>query len=104
MPASPVVHTGAQRIELGQCKVPDRDLTGTAVTIHERKRSKWTRTTRTIPLPANLNEVLTEWLRVNSESSFVFPELQFDVEDELPQPDENFMTPWPAPQNLLHVV
>ena len=32
------------------------------------------------------------------------PELQFDVEDELPQLDENFMTPWPAPQNLVHVV
>lgn len=57
-----------------------------------------------IPLPANLNEVLTEWLRVKSESSFVFPELQFDGEDELPQPDENFMKPWPAPQNLVHVI
>ncbi len=104
MLASPAAHTGAQQSKLGQCKVPDRDLTITAVTIHERKRSKSTRATRMIPLRENLNQVLTEWLRVKSEISVVFPESQFDVEDELPQPDENFMTPWPAPQNLVHVV
>jgi integrase len=93
-------HTGARRSELSRCKVTDLDLTGSTVTIHERKRSKSTRTTRMIPLSAKLNEVLTEWLKVKPESPFVFPELQFDEDAELSPPDENFMTPDKASHHL----
>ena len=93
-------HTGARRSELSRCKVTDLDLTGSTVTIHERKRSKSTRTTRMIPLSAKLNEVLTGWLKIKEKSPFVFPVVQFDKDSGVPQPDENFMTPDKASHHL----
>ncbi len=93
-------HTGARRSELSRCKVSDLDLTGSSITIHERKRSKGARTTRMIPLSAKLSGVLNDWLKIKPESPFVFPELQFGVEAELPQADENFMTPDKASHHL----
>lgn len=53
-----------------------------------------------IPLSVKLSRVLNDWLKIKLESPFVFPELQFDVEAELPQPDENFMTPDKASHHL----
>lgn len=52
-------HTGARRSELSGCKVADLDLTGAAITIHERKRSKGARTTRMLPLSEKLKHSTT---------------------------------------------
>lgn len=55
-------HTGARRSELMRMEVQDIDLETEMLTIREKKRVKGTRSSRRVPLSAQLKQVLTDWL------------------------------------------
>jgi integrase len=58
-------HTGARRSEVLRVRVHDVDFAGETVLIHEKKRSRRTRTTRRVPLSPFLAWVLKDWLTVH---------------------------------------
>lgn len=55
-------HTGARRSEIVRSQVNDFDFGAGAVTIHEKKRTRGKRTTRTVPLSPKMNEVFKVWI------------------------------------------
>jgi integrase len=55
-------HTGARRAEMIRSNLSDLDFENNLVTIHERKRSHESRTTRRVPMSPLLREVLKELL------------------------------------------
>ena len=55
-------HTGARRSELIRMRVADVDFASGTLLVREKKRSKGRRTTRRVPLSAELAAVLKEWL------------------------------------------
>jgi len=74
------------------------------VTIHERKRSKSTRTTRVVPLSAKLSGVLLHWLKLKPESEFLFPEVHDCLRDRKEQDQEGVMQPDEASHHLTNVL
>ena len=55
-------HTGARRSEIIRAKTSDVELKNGWITLHERKKSHDTKTTRRVPISAKLHAVLTDWL------------------------------------------
>ncbi len=55
-------HTGARRSEILRSEVSDFDLSANTVRLRELKRSRGTRTMRTVPLSARLKKVIEIWL------------------------------------------
>lgn len=55
-------HTGARRSEIARSQPQDFHLAVGTVVIRERKRSKTRRTTRSVPLSAELKDVMADWL------------------------------------------
>jgi integrase len=67
-----VAHTGAQRSEMMRAKPEDVDLTGSGITIREKKRVKGRRTTRRVPLSGRLSAALVTWTKERGETPFLF--------------------------------
>ena len=65
-------YTGARRSEIMRARIADLDLTGKTAIIHERKRAKGRRTSRRVPLPDFLVEVLKAWLVAHPGGQFLF--------------------------------
>ncbi len=93
-------HTGARRSELCRCKLSDIDLRNSTITLHERKRSKSTRTTRVVPLSAKLNDVLRSWMKAKPDGEFLFPEVHDCFRERKEQQDEGAMQPDEATHHL----
>ena len=54
-------HTGARRSEMARARLTD--LEDGFVTLHERKRSRETKTTRRVPMSGLLKQVIGDWIR-----------------------------------------
>lgn len=67
-------YTGARRSELCRSLVSDIDFVGSTFTIHERKRSRSHRTTRTVPMCKAVVRAMKCWLAEKPECRFLFPE------------------------------
>jgi integrase len=65
-------HTGARRSELARMQVSDIDFAEGTVTIHEMKRVKGKRSTRTAPLTSLLKEASREWLKIHPGGQALF--------------------------------
>jgi integrase len=65
-------YTGARRSELLRIKLVDLDLSGETVLLTEKKRSREKTTTRRVPLPAVLVEILKAWVAVHPGGAFLF--------------------------------
>lgn len=63
-------HTGARRSEMARASVWDLDFQEGFVTLHERKKSRETKTTRRVPMTDLFKRVLKEWIRGRSDSLF----------------------------------
>jgi integrase len=75
-------HTGARRSEIVRALPSDVDLAGGFVTIREKKRDKTKLTTRRVPLPPFLQEVLAGWMKKRGKGKTLFCKM-----------DGNAMTP-----------
>ena len=65
-------HTGARRSEIVRSKLSDLDFDANLVTIHERKKDHDKRTTRRVPMSAQLREVLQSWLAKHPGGEYTF--------------------------------
>lgn len=65
-------HTGARRSEMLRSKVTDIDFGGNFVTIHERKKSHDSLTTRRVPMSPLLREGMQKWLASHPGGEFTF--------------------------------
>lgn len=65
-------HTGARRSEMLRSKITDIDFVGNFVTIHERKKSHYSLTTRRVPMSPLLRQVMQEWLASHPGGEFTF--------------------------------
>jgi len=63
-------HTGARRSEMARASVADLDFRDGFVTLHERKKSRETKTTRRVPMSGLFRRVMKEWVRGRSGSLF----------------------------------
>jgi integrase len=54
-------HTGARRSEMARARIVDLDFREGFVTLHERKKSRETRTTRRVPMSGLFRRVMREW-------------------------------------------
>src|SRR5690242_8175157 len=64
--------TGARRSEIIRALPSDVDLVAGVVTIREKKRDKSKLTTRQVPLPPLLKEVLADWMEKRSKGKTLF--------------------------------
>ena len=64
--------TGARRSEILRSQISDFDFTSDTVVIREKKRSRTKRTTRVLPIPPHLREVITRWLDSQAATRFTF--------------------------------
>ncbi|HYV39715.1 MAG TPA: tyrosine-type recombinase/integrase [Gemmataceae bacterium] len=65
-------YTGARRSEMLRALVTDIDLEAGVVGIHEKKRVKGKRSTRTAPITPKLTEVLRDWLSIRPKAAHLF--------------------------------
>jgi len=65
-------HTGVRRSELLRLRVDDVDFPSGTVLVHERKRDRWRRTSRRVPLSAFVQTVLRDWLAVHPGGQHLF--------------------------------
>jgi integrase len=65
-------HTGARRSEIVRSQVNDLDIEAHTVLIHEKKRARGRRTTRSVPLSPTLHKVITDWLKVHPGGNCTF--------------------------------
>lgn len=65
-------HTGARRSELMRCRVEDVDFDNEVVTIREKKRSRFTRTTRRVPISKLLAEALKSQMQSQAGKAYLF--------------------------------
>jgi integrase len=63
-------HTGARRSEMARARVADLDFSDGFVTLHERKRSRETKTTRRVPMSGLFRRVMREWVKDRSGPLF----------------------------------
>jgi integrase len=63
-------HTGARRSEMARAKVSDLDFQEGFVTLHERKKSRETKTTRRVPMSGLFKRVMREWAKDRSGALF----------------------------------
>jgi integrase len=56
-------HTGARRSEMARASVYDLDFEDGFVTLHERKKSRETKTTRRVPMSGLFKRVMREWVK-----------------------------------------
>jgi integrase len=63
-------HTGARRSEMARASVWDLDFQDGFVTLHERKKSRETKTTRRVPMTNLFNRALKDWTRDRSGPLF----------------------------------
>jgi integrase len=63
-------HTGARRSEMARASIADLDFRDGFVTLHERKKSRETKTTRRVPMSGLFKRVMREWVRGRSGPLF----------------------------------
>jgi integrase len=71
-------YTGARRSEVLRSELDDLDFTSSIITIREKKRVRGKMSTRTVPMQANLREVLHTWLKEHPGSNFTFADVKSD--------------------------
>lgn len=65
-------HTGARRSEIMRSRVTDIDFKSNVITIHERKKSHDSRTTRRVPMSPLLSRVMKDWIARHPGGEFTF--------------------------------
>lgn len=63
-------HSGARRSEMLRSEIDDFDFQNGVVLIRERKRVRGTKSTRAVPLSAQLQKVLADWLKNHPGGDF----------------------------------
>jgi len=97
-------YTGARRSELCRARVADFDFDGAMVVIRERKRSRYKRTTRVVPLTSVAREVLVSWVGEKEPSVIMFPEDHRVERNRSSKLEPGAVSPNEASERLNHVL
>lgn len=69
-------YTGARRSEILRSELDDIDFTSSVITIREKKRVRGKLSTRTVPMQANLRNVMKAWLRGHPGGRYTFANIK----------------------------
>lgn len=97
-------YTGARRSELCRARVADFDFAGATAVIRERKRSRYKRTTRVVPLTSIAREVLVAWVGKKEPGVFMFPEDHRVDRSRSSKLEPGAVSPNEASEHLNHVL